>query len=735
MVLGTIALVAVLAAGLQFIRLLDADREMDAVVREDAMWAVFQADRHVRELHSLARLISETDDRGRHDQLIRAYDILYSRMTLLERGTFLLDLSTDGGLSAEARALAGFFIDLAPQFDALDPATPDYRATVAGLLEALTPWRARSNDLLLRANADTNAMRVAERALRATIADRLALLALVLILAVIGIFVLLMLQLRRLERSNLRMAILQERSRRRALRAQAASHAKSAFLATMSHEIRTPLNGIIGSAELVSLQPVPDATARRLNTITAQAFLLRDLIDGILEFSRLDAGVIESVQSETDLAELASQLSEAFADQAEAAGLDLHIELPPQRLSVHQVRLRQVLVNLIGNALKFTPRGRVQVRGCLVKPDLLRVEVEDDGIGIAPEAIPALFREFSQVDSSHARSYGGSGLGLAICRRIVEGLGGRIGLESEPGRGSLFWFEMPVAPIDPAAQPAPVARRDMAAGRGDALDILVAEDNEVNLDVMLGMLRHLGHNVHVVRNGRDAVDKARSLRPDLVLMDMQMPEIDGLEATRRIREFDPGLAIIGVTANAFATDRHACLAAGMSGFLPKPITTGALVDVITRVATTGIADPAAQTSVNDAGTDPAAPVEPGDFGTGSVGATVAAAQIAELADALGDEVVLQLVERFEADLSVLRDTLLDSMSEMGDTAEIAHLQDEVLHKFQGAALTLGMTGAGQMVQGLRRRLPITTAQIEALVAQALTDADAARQALPVAAGR
>ncbi|MCC6000602.1 MAG: response regulator [Pararhodobacter sp.] len=754
-VLGTIALVAVLVAGLQFMRLLDTERAMDAVVREDAMWAVFQTDRHVRDLHARARMIGATGDAGQHDQLVQSYDVLYSRAALLERGTFLLDLSADGRLSASARELATFVLGLAPRIDAIDSSAPDYAATMADLAAELAPWLAHSNELLLRANADTNAMRVAERALRGDIQDRLAWLALVLILAFFGIFGLLMLQLRRLERSSQRMAILQERSRRRAMRAQAASQAKSAFLATMSHEIRTPLNGIIGSAELLALQSLPDTAARRLGTISAQAFLLRDLIDGILDFSRLEAGAIETAQIETDLSELAVQLTEAFSDQAEIQGLELHIDLPAQRVSVNQARLRQVLVNLVGNALKFTLRGQVQVRGSLPRPGLLRVEVQDDGIGIAPEAIGSLFREFSQIDGSHARSFGGSGLGLAICRRIVEGLGGQIGVESEPGRGSLFWFELPVTPIK-YPPPEPGATSDMAP-QGPAVrrSVLVAEDNEVNLEVIRGMLRHHGHNVQVARNGREAVEMTRAKRPDLILMDMQMPEMDGLEATRRIRQFDARLPIIGVTANAFAADRRACLAAGMSDFLPKPITTAGLAQVFARLADAGHAAQDGAPAENawpsrhrlaEGATDPApansavpASVPAQDFAPTPADSDAAEPptassdspfeQLDDLIEALGPETVLQLIDRFEGDLDTLRDNLSRAANDA--PAVQATAQDEVLHSFKGAALTLGISNAGHLAQRLRDRLPIGTGDIDKLVAQARSEAGQARQFLSV----
>jgi two-component system, sensor histidine kinase len=744
-VLSAIALISVLAAGVQFMRLLDSKNDMDALVREDAMWAVFQTDRHIRDLHAQARLIAETGSVERHDALSLSYDILYSRVSLLERGTFLLDLSEDGRLSRTARDLTAFVVGLAARIDTLNPTGPDYQAEVAALAAEIAPWLPRSNELLLRANADTNAMRVTERTVRAEVQDSLAWLALVLILAFLGIFGLLIVQLRRLAWSNRHLGLMRERSRRQALRAQAANRAKSAFLATMSHEIRTPLNGIIGSAELLALQALPSGTHDKLGTISAQAFLLRDLIDGILDFSRLDAGMIEPGRTETDLASLSDLLARAFADQASAAGLALSVALPSERVLVNDGRLRQILINLIGNALKFTHKGRVQVRGTMSGPDLLRIEVQDDGIGIARESLPRLFREFSQVDDSHARSYGGSGLGLAICRRVVEGLGGRIGVESELGRGSLFWFELPVTPLDASApggaRAGAAARASRPNGRG--LDVLVAEDNEVNLAVISGMLRHMGHSVRSAANGQEAIDAIAAQRPDVVLMDMQMPLMDGLEATRRIRAQPSDLPIIGVTANAFAQDRRACLAAGMNGFLPKPVTTNALAAALADLVADAAPDPlpdrsACEGSVPQAArapepgpqvetnTRPRATPEPESEPepAAAPAADTGLDQLRDLIEVMGAELVAQLLDRFERDLATLRASLT-SVPAVADPTT----QDDALHSFKGAALTLGMSRAGQCAQRLRAQLPLAADAVETLITLAEADLKRARQSV------
>ena len=376
--------------------------------------------------------------------LLFHYDILYSRVQLLERGTFLLDLSDQQKLADLADNISDFVFGLTDQIDALDPDMPNLIQRVSDIAQQLEVKRELTNNLLLNANSAANAIRVNDREIRGQIQDQLAFLALGLILAFVGIFVLLMLQLRNVAQSNRRMSVLRLRSEKQAERAKAASKAKSAFLATMSHEIRTPLNGIIGSADLLRLDTGPEAQAKRIGTIRASAILLRDLIDGILDFSRMEAGVFEERIVKVDLGELGAILKEAFAAQADASGLTLTVNLPPERILTNDARLSQLMINLIGNALKFTPKGEVVVRGAL-QDNLLRVEVQDDGIGISAEDQRNLFKEFSQIDDSLSRRFGGSGLGLAICKRIVAALGGRMGVSSEVGVGSLFWFEIPVA--------------------------------------------------------------------------------------------------------------------------------------------------------------------------------------------------------------------------------------------------------------------------------------------------
>lgn len=733
-ILSIVALLSVLAAWMLFSRLLDTEREMDSVVREDAMWAIFQSDRHLRQLENLAFVIVETRDARLHDHFVHNYDILYSRVGLMRGGTFFLDLSGDETLSQQVSSFNDIVLGLAPRIDALDPNAPDYLDEMAVMANDLQQQARLSNDIVLGTNAAINALRVEDRAVRREIQDQLAYLALVLIVAFLGIFALLMMQLRRIGRSNRHMALLQERSRRQALRAQAASRAKSAFLATMSHEIRTPLNGIIGSADLLSLASMPDQHMRRLDTIRASAALLRDLIDGILDFSKLEAGVFEGRVSELDLDDLAALIMQAFADEAQSAGLTLSVDLPSGIIQADDKRVRQVLINLIGNAIKFTPAGRVRIRGELHNDAVLRIEVEDDGIGISKEDLPRLFREFSQLDGSFSRKYGGSGLGLAICKRIVDGMQGKIGVQSELGKGSLFWFEIPILKLaDSTREPDNVVNAANMSRSSHPLHVLVVEDNEINLEVMKGILENLGHRCSEARNGQEAVAFLRNAQPDIVLMDMQMPIMDGVEATRQLRADGVRLPIIGVTANAFSEDRDACLAAGMDAFVPKPVTNAILAAVLAQFTLATEAAPATAPSEGGDGQfkgDLLAPSEPASkpatepASEPALEGDVCNLQLNDLVAALGAEMVTTLVDRFESDIDVLMHDLGRALKS-DDTVE----QDNILHTFKGGALTLGMMRSGNYAQTIRSRLPLAGAQMDHLLELARDDVLLARRAL------
>lgn len=708
-ILSLVAATAMMGASVQFLRLLDSERDMDAIIREDAIWAVFQADRHMRELDRLVRLVSDTGRLDIHEDLVLNYDILYSRIALLERGTFQLDLAREGDLTRKARELTSFVFDLADQIDALDPTHPNYWPSIQQLAADTAGFPALTNDLLLNANSAMNAQRVSDRDARAAIQEQLAAMLVVLILAFVGIFSLLMLQLRQLAMSSRKMALLQERSNRRAIRAQAANRAKSAFLATMSHEMRTPLNGIIGNAELVVYDDPSGPHEQRLSKVLASAEVLRDLIDGILDFSRMEKGTIRVEPAPVPLMDVANALALAYGDAARQKGISLVVDMPDEVVVLDESLLRQALAKLIENALKFSADGAVNVTATLPATGLLRVEVVDQGIGIAAEDMPRLFNGFNQLDWSRSRSFGGSGLGLALCKRIVEGQGGTIGVESVEGEGSCFWIEIPAERAEIADSPV-VPDASPTASR--PLHVLIAEDNPINADVLSAHLQHLGHSCTVVVNGREAVDFLMERHADLVLMDMQMPVMDGLEATRTLRDLGCALPVIGVTANAFAQDRSDCFAAGMTDFMPKPVTRKALSAMLSALEFDhGSEMLAEQSRVQQMST----PVEKQEH-TDTI-----SAQFRDLVDMLGEETAISFLDRFDDDIAELQSNLSKAVDR-----ENQELQDNLLHTFKGAALTLGLTSSGHFAQELRSVLPVSHDQIRELIRLARQDVSVCR---------
>jgi signal transduction histidine kinase/ActR/RegA family two-component response regulator len=373
--------------------------------------------------------------------------------------------------------------------------------------------------------------------------------------------------------------------------AETASRAKSEFLANMSHEIRTPMNAIIGMSNLLTHQTLAPEQREFAETIRTSADALLEIIDDILDISKIEAGRLEIVPRTTDIRACVADVAERFAPRCAEKRLSLSVQVAadfPASVTTDGARVRQILSNLIGNACKFTERGTITVsagRAPDLGPDHLRFAIEDTGIGIPPDRIDRLFKPFSQVESSAKRRFGGTGLGLAISRRIVELLGGTIAVQSTPGSGSRFQFTIhaPVAPrqataltdenAPPPAAASASAQADPDFARRRPLRLLVVEDNPINTKVLLLILGKLGYRADTAENGIEALRCLARQTYDAVFMDLQMPEMDGLEATRKLRETISAAAppyIMALTANARAEDRDACFAAGMHDFVSKP---------------------------------------------------------------------------------------------------------------------------------------------------------------------
>jgi signal transduction histidine kinase/ActR/RegA family two-component response regulator len=398
-----------------------------------------------------------------------------------------------------------------------------------------------------------------------------------------------------LARTNRQLEVALHRANELAVASRAADRAKGEFLATISHEIRTPMNGILGVSELLLDSDLADDQRADVETIRNSAQSLRAIIDDVLDYSKIEAGRVELEIVDCHLGSLVEQVVALVGPAAQAKGLSIDASIDPDVPSVIRTdcgRLRQVVLNLLGNAVKFTSVGSVRVeirRGRRGDgTSMLRIAVHDTGIGIEPDALGQLFRPFTQADSSTTRRFGGTGLGLAISKRLAELLGGSIGVESQPEHGSTFQVILPLVEAQPVSTDRLVAERVVVVPNQQAArisTILIVEDNPVNQRVAARLVERMGYRTEVAGDGEVAVERWAPGRYAAILMDCQMPKLDGFGATAEIRRREgtsPRTPIIAMTADARPSTREGCYAAGMDDYVSKPFSPAELGAAIRR---------------------------------------------------------------------------------------------------------------------------------------------------------
>jgi len=548
-------------------------------LREDTAWVVYKLDRDaVQLLNHLLAVTREPLSPRAHDELNLRFELLYSRITLLNDG----EVSNLMQQIDTARELLG---QIQQQLDVLDIMFEPFgvldQLPVAALEDELQELTRLTERLVIAINGYLAESATEERAQLSLLYKLLMTLIIGMSLAAFLVIVFLVREMREstaIRRNQEKLGLQLEVT---AKQAQAASQAKSDFLAMVSHEIRTPLNGVIGMSELLRESASPAQVEDYANTIHDSANQLLAMINEILDFSKIEAGHLTLETSPTELKPLVDSVVVLFAPRAKMKGLALRVNvdaLVPAWVLVDAGRLRQILLNLIANAIKFTDQGEVSIHVSSTVEHLL-FEISDTGCGLSEQQQQRLFEPFQQADESVARRFGGTGLGLAICKRLSEAMQGRLGVRSQLGQGSTFWCELPLITADPIPTSLPPApKRDFTG-----TTLLLVEDNAVNRKVAMGLLARLGCDIVWAESGHDALAMAQSQQVHLIFMDIQLPDMDGLTVTRRLREQGGWLAsvpIVAMTAGGAEDDRKRCLAAGMNDYITKPLSLSALSNVL-----------------------------------------------------------------------------------------------------------------------------------------------------------
>ncbi len=698
------ALLQVLAVGLLcilaflYLDLSGRERRLNDGVHENAMWAVYQLDREVRNVEQLTDKIVEGMDKNGEirDDLALRLDILYSRIDLLSKSGYVAFFTDQDEVDKAKNRLVEYFKMLDPDVKLLADGRnePEFVNQAHKKLEQLETL---SNELLMTANNVSTATRTDRRDEVLLIQKLIALFVSFLMTAIVLLIITLRRQLASVRAAGLSMEAMARKLSDAYGAADAGNRAKSQFMATMGHEIRTPLNAILGTAELMEYSNLPQPVRDNVKIIRSSGEALLEVLNEVLDYAKIEHGRLELENRIVNVEQLADSVSSIMGGRAAESGNRIILDIPEKLewpwVKTDPTRVRQVLLNLTSNAIKFTDKGTITLRVCertgMNGGSFLRFEVRDSGIGIDEEGQKKLFRPFSQVDASISRRYGGTGLGLTICKEIADRLNGSIGVSSKIGEGSTFWLEIPIEIAEAADDDIQLKRADSISPLS-SLSILLVEDNKVNQQVAVRFLERLGQVIDVASNGLEAVKLAKGKRYDLILMDMQMPEMDGISATREIRRgkgANQDTQIIAMTANASDEDRKACREAGMTGFEVKPIP-------LTRL----------QLVLMGAG---ARPLEMGKH-SGVLELVKRDERIVsgldehrrdELVGALGEEIFDELLGSFFDDATNL---LIDLNKALA--AQDAAGADQALHTIKGAAANVGLKAISSMAENMRSNL-------------------------------
>lgn len=526
--------------------------------KETGVFSGYQLDTEAKDLAYMIDLELLSPHSKSAEEILNKYNVLYSRVPTLIGGNYAIDYRGASRLADLTSQVEREVFALAPLFDTFENIEFVDPAVIRGLLPAVEAVRNLTKAVVTETNVVLTMVRDSERAQLNVIYSTSVASSMATLVA----FTLLFGHLFRQNRKN----------RRLRDEAEAGNRAKSTFLATMSHEIRTPLNGLIGMIEALDGSQLSETQSKQVATAKRSGKALLDIIADILDFSQLEHGGSEIESSRFRLSSLVISATDLIRPSAVKKGISIEVDYDDIEIETDPARLRQILFNLLGNAVKFTDAGSVTVKvwPSVTESGVLQFAVTDTGIGIPADRMDTLFKEFSQVDNTIRRRYGGTGLGLAISKRLVTLLGGEIDVTSTEGKGTTFRFSIPVGivkAVTDVEEPEQIRRYDAGVGR-----VLIVEDNDINQQVALALMERDGVVIDCAEDGLIAQEMTKNGSYDVIFMDMQMPVMDGLEATRRLRERGLKTPIVGLTGNAFTTDRDACLEAGMDEFVVKPLT-------------------------------------------------------------------------------------------------------------------------------------------------------------------